>query len=58
MTVADSAATPTPAVSIPRISWVHPPGGFTGLSFLNGLLRILHGRRDITPGLVARGREP
>ena len=27
--------------NIPRISWVHPPGGFAGLSFLNGVLRIL-----------------
>src|SRR6185295_2694636 len=41
MTLAASTVSPTPAVSIPRISWVHPPGGFTGLSFLNGLLRIL-----------------
>jgi uncharacterized membrane protein YjgN (DUF898 family) len=24
-----------------RISWVHPPGGFAGLSILNGVLRIL-----------------
>ena len=24
-----------------RITWVHPPGGFFGLSLLNGLLRIL-----------------
>jgi uncharacterized membrane protein YjgN (DUF898 family) len=24
-----------------RISWVHPPGGFLGLSLLNGVLRVL-----------------
>jgi uncharacterized membrane protein YjgN (DUF898 family) len=41
MTAAVSAASPTSAASIPRISWVHPPGGFAGLSFLNGVLRIL-----------------
>jgi uncharacterized membrane protein YjgN (DUF898 family) len=28
-------------VPVPQISWVHPPGGFFGLSLLNGLLRIL-----------------
>ena len=38
---ADSAAAPTPGANIPRISWVHPPGGFAGLSLLNGVLRIL-----------------
>ena len=26
---------------VPAISWVHPPGGFLGLSLLNGVLRIL-----------------
>ena len=41
MSVAESAASPTRIVSVPRISWVHPPGGFLGLSILNGLLRIL-----------------
>jgi uncharacterized membrane protein YjgN (DUF898 family) len=41
MTFAASAASPTPAASIPHISWVHPPGGFAGLSLLNGVLRIL-----------------
>ncbi len=41
MTVADSPASPMPPASVPRISWVHPPGGFLGLSLLNGLLRIL-----------------
>jgi uncharacterized membrane protein YjgN (DUF898 family) len=25
----------------PRITWVHPPGGFLGLSLINGVLRIL-----------------
>ena len=30
-----------PGADIPRISWVHPPGGFAGLSLLNGVLRIL-----------------
>jgi uncharacterized membrane protein YjgN (DUF898 family) len=38
---ADSAVSPTPAPNGPRISWVHPPGGFAGLSLLNGVLRIL-----------------
>jgi uncharacterized membrane protein YjgN (DUF898 family) len=41
MTLATSAVSPTPDASIPRISWVHPPGGFVGLSLLNGALRIL-----------------
>jgi uncharacterized membrane protein YjgN (DUF898 family) len=41
MTLAASAVSPTPDASIPRISWVHPPGGFVGLSLLNGALRIL-----------------
>jgi uncharacterized membrane protein YjgN (DUF898 family) len=41
MTAAAPAVSPTSAASIPRISWVHPPGGFAGLSFLNGVLRIL-----------------
>src|SRR5215475_15829507 len=40
MAIAESAAA-TPAASVPTISWAHPPGGFVGLSFLNGLLRIL-----------------
>jgi uncharacterized membrane protein YjgN (DUF898 family) len=38
---ADSAASPTSVANGPRISWVHPPGGFAGLSLLNGVLRIL-----------------
>src|ERR1043166_7294199 len=41
MTLAASTVSPTPEPSIPRISWVPPPGGFAGLSFLNGVLRIL-----------------
>ncbi len=40
MTLAQSAAVEPPAGS-GRISWVPPPGGFLGLSLLNGLLRIL-----------------
>jgi uncharacterized membrane protein YjgN (DUF898 family) len=35
----DSA--PPAGAAPPRIGWVHPPGGFVGLSLLNGLLRIL-----------------
>jgi uncharacterized membrane protein YjgN (DUF898 family) len=38
---ADLALAPVPGASAPRISWVHPPGGFAGLSILNGVLRIL-----------------
>ena len=38
---ADSAASPAPGANAPRIGWVHPPGGFAGLSLLNGVLRIL-----------------
>jgi len=30
-----------PATTNPRIQWVHPAGGFVGLSLFNGLLRIL-----------------
>src|SRR5689334_10721039 len=41
MTLAASTGSPAPEPSIPRISWVPPPGGFAGLSFLNGVLRIL-----------------
>jgi uncharacterized membrane protein YjgN (DUF898 family) len=41
MTLAASAVSPTPGESIPRISWVHPAGGFVGLSLLNGVLRVL-----------------
>src|SRR5262245_42704229 len=41
MTSAASAVSPPSTASIPRISWVHPPGGFAGLSLLNGVLRIL-----------------
>jgi uncharacterized membrane protein YjgN (DUF898 family) len=39
MSFVDTAA-PPPA-TVPHISWVHPPGGFAGLSLLNGVLRIL-----------------
>ncbi len=39
--LADSAITPTRAMHVPAISWVHPQGGFLGLSLLNGVLRIL-----------------
>jgi len=41
MVTADSALAATPGMDAPRISWVHPPRGFLGLSLLNGLLRIL-----------------
>ncbi|MBX9587999.1 MAG: DUF898 domain-containing protein [Hyphomonadaceae bacterium] len=40
MSLADSLAAAPPAAAS-RITWVHPPGGFLGLSLLNGLLRIL-----------------
>src|SRR5215813_1154579 len=30
-----------PPADAPHISWVDPPGGFAGLSILNGVLRIL-----------------
>jgi uncharacterized membrane protein YjgN (DUF898 family) len=40
MTLAQSAAA-EPAAGNGRITWVQPPGGFFGLSLLNGLLRIL-----------------
>jgi uncharacterized membrane protein YjgN (DUF898 family) len=36
-----SIPVPTRLVPAPQISWVHPPGGFLGLSILNGLLRVL-----------------
>jgi uncharacterized membrane protein YjgN (DUF898 family) len=39
--VADSASATTRIMHVPAISWVHPPGGFLGLSILNGVLRIL-----------------
>jgi uncharacterized membrane protein YjgN (DUF898 family) len=38
MAIADTAAG---APGAHRITWVNPPGGFVGLSLLNGLLRIL-----------------
>src|SRR5438105_4994416 len=38
--VADASAT-THVMPVPRVSWVHPSGGFLGLSLLNGVLRIL-----------------
>src|SRR5262249_39832474 len=41
LATADPAPAALPGVSAPRISWVHPPGGFAGLSILNGVLRIL-----------------
>ena len=41
VTVAAPAAATTRIMHVPRISWVHPPGGFLGLSILNGVLRIL-----------------
>src|SRR5882672_6794997 len=41
LAASDSAVLPAHGTNAPRISWVHPPGGFAGLSFLNGLLRIL-----------------
>ena len=41
MSVAAVETPPTRIVSGPQISWAHPPGGFLGLSLLNGLLRIL-----------------
>ena len=37
MSIADTAAAPAAR----RIAWVHPAGGFVGLSLLNALLRIL-----------------
>ncbi len=39
MSLVDTAA--QPPATVPHISWVHPPGGFAGLSLLNGVLRIL-----------------
>ena len=41
MSVAQSLTAPTRGVPAPHISWVHPKGGFLGLSILNGVLRIL-----------------
>lgn len=41
MSLADSTATTTRILSVPRITWEHPPGGFLGLSILNGVLRVL-----------------
>jgi uncharacterized membrane protein YjgN (DUF898 family) len=41
MSLVDSAASSSPMATVPHITWVHPPGGFAGLSMLNGLLRIL-----------------
>jgi len=41
MLAPESAASPTPLAAGARISWVHPPRGFLGLSLLNGALRIL-----------------
>ncbi len=40
MTLAHSAAAQPPPTT-GRITWIHPPGGFLGLSLLNGLLRVL-----------------
>jgi len=41
MSLVDQAAASPPIATVPHISWVHPPGGFAGLSMLNGVLRIL-----------------
>lgn len=41
MSLVDHAAPSPPMATVPHLSWVHPPGGFAGLSFLNGVLRIL-----------------
>ena len=41
MAVADFSAGPFGTAEAKRITWVHPQGGFLGLSLLNGLLRIL-----------------
>ena len=41
MLAPESAASPTPSMGGPRISWVHPSKGFLGLSLINGALRIL-----------------
>jgi uncharacterized membrane protein YjgN (DUF898 family) len=41
MSVVDQAVISPPSATVPHISWVHPPGGFAGLSVLNGVLRIL-----------------
>ena len=41
MSVATVTSSPTRIVSVPQIHWVHPQGGFLGLSILNGILRIL-----------------
>src|SRR5262245_42514650 len=41
MSLVDQAATSPPIATVPHISWVHPPGGFAGLSMLNGVLRVL-----------------
>lgn len=39
--MAETSVPSLPLAAAPRITWVHPPGGFFGLSLLNGLLRIL-----------------
>ncbi len=41
MSVVQSSTAPVPVAGVNRITWVQPPGGFFGLSLLNGLLRIL-----------------
>lgn len=41
MLASESAASPAPSGAVPRVSWVHPPKGFLGLSLINGALRIL-----------------
>lgn len=41
MSVADSTISTTQVMSVPRITWKHPPGGFLRLSLLNGVLRVL-----------------
>jgi uncharacterized membrane protein YjgN (DUF898 family) len=41
LAAAPLALAPVDGASPPRISWVPPPGGFAGLSILNGVLRLL-----------------
>jgi len=41
MSLAVVPTAPERLASVPRISWQHPPGGFLGLSLVNGVLRIL-----------------
>lgn len=41
MSLVDHAPPSPPLATVPHLSWVHPAGGFAGLSVLNGVLRIL-----------------